>query len=108
MLREYWIFRWEWNVWHGYLPFFYKDNERKKKEETMRLIINSEPWPFFWIDIWDNKKMKKSHGINNGQWVLVFSLKFEIDNERNDMVIFQWLIIMELLEPLIEWDETSC
>ena len=31
MLREYWIFRWEWNVWHGYLPFFYKDNERKKK-----------------------------------------------------------------------------
>jgi hypothetical protein len=52
--------------------------------------------------------MKKSRGINNGQWVLVFSLKFEIDNERNDMVIFQWLIIMKLLEPLIKWDETSC
>jgi hypothetical protein len=32
--------------------------------------------------------------------------KFEIGNERNAMVI--GLIRMELLEPLIEYDENSC
>jgi hypothetical protein len=31
--------------------------------------------------------------------------KFEIDNGMNDMVIWQWLIGMKLLEPLIKWGE---
>jgi hypothetical protein len=34
--------------------------------------------------------------------------EFEIDNEMNDIVICQWLIRMELLEPLIEWGKNSC
>jgi len=33
--------------------------------------------------------------------------KFEIDNERNDMIICQWLIRLEHLEPLIEWVEVE-
>jgi hypothetical protein len=32
LLKEYWSFRWTWNVWHNYMPFFYKDNEIKIKK----------------------------------------------------------------------------
>lgn len=45
----------------------------------------------------------------NKCWVISFSIlfKFKIYNERNNMIICQWLIKKEHLEPLIEWVEVE-
>jgi len=91
LLREYWSFRWKCDLWQYYISFFYQD-KWNKNEKMMRLMIDSEPWPFLQIETWDSKKMEFH----------------EINNERNVMIICQWLIRMELLEPLIEWCENSC
>ena len=61
----------------------------KKNEEMMRLMIGSEPLPFFRIKTWTNKKMKKYHEINDGQWALVFSLSL-----RLTMKWMTWLLPM--------------
>ena len=54
------------------------------------------------------REIKKKDGVLwDKRWAMSFSIlfNFEIDNERNNKVICQWLIRIKLLEPLIKWGE---